>query len=250
MCINQEIESSLKTVQKNKLSTICEFSIINCKILKISNFQSSSTVTLGILASQLVLIACGHITRSRLDFRYKSSLLIAKQRQDSCPSSNGVEIIGFITNMRTRMRTHILRDAVYFSPTWAGFSERSTPSAKKWRRIYHSMTSMTIGSSGFSPSEFRFMCFIKFRILYKISGMFWRKDKIYMKICVCFIRFYWPLFAISGFVVPIWTFTYFFPELTWFQLFALNYAQLLIPMHLIFCVNSIAHRYGFRPWDK
>ncbi len=52
------------------------------------------------------------------------------------------------------------------------------------------------------------------------------------------------------FIFPIWILSLLFPQLTLFQLIAINFMRCMFASNFTFLVNSAAHLYGFQPYDK
>ncbi|CAL8118625.1 unnamed protein product [Orchesella dallaii] len=62
-------------------------------------------------------------------------------------------------------------------------------------------------------------------------------------------RWYWTLTAIIHFIIPICIFRYFW-GLSMIHCIAANYRRYLVSLHITWCVNSVAHIWGDKPYDK
>ncbi|CAL8128357.1 unnamed protein product [Orchesella dallaii] len=62
-------------------------------------------------------------------------------------------------------------------------------------------------------------------------------------------KWYWPLSLVFFLMLPIITQMLIWPEMTYFQCFASNMRRLTMSNHFTFCVNSVAHIWGDKPYD-
>ncbi|CAL8142140.1 unnamed protein product [Orchesella dallaii] len=63
-------------------------------------------------------------------------------------------------------------------------------------------------------------------------------------------KYYWQLVPIVFYIVPMILFQWMFPELTLFQNFVLQHVRYGVSLHFTFFVNSLAHMWGDKPYDK
>lgn len=63
-------------------------------------------------------------------------------------------------------------------------------------------------------------------------------------------RWYVPLFAILALAFPVWVPWYFWNESLWKSFFVLFNFRFCITLNIAFFVNSVAHMWGQRPYDK
>src|SRR5689334_13557637 len=62
-------------------------------------------------------------------------------------------------------------------------------------------------------------------------------------------KFYWILAVICVQLVPGLVLNYFYPELSYFELYCLNCMWYVSTLHATWSVNSLAHFYGDKPYD-
>ncbi|OXA58991.1 acyl-CoA Delta(11) desaturase [Folsomia candida] len=63
------------------------------------------------------------------------------------------------------------------------------------------------------------------------------------------VRYYLPLAILTAFVIPISITMILFPQ-PFFNIFCGNYTRWIMMLHTSACVNSVAHFFGSRPYDK
>ncbi|OXA46367.1 Acyl-CoA desaturase 1 [Folsomia candida] len=63
-------------------------------------------------------------------------------------------------------------------------------------------------------------------------------------------KYYWPLLVLSMYLVPIWIFHSVFGSLGVYELVCVNYAMYISTLHITWLVNSAAHLWGSKPYDK
>ena len=61
-------------------------------------------------------------------------------------------------------------------------------------------------------------------------------------------RYYKPLFFLAEFVIPVAILCYFGESFN--TAWNSNILRYLVTLHVVFCVNSVAHIYGDKPYDK
>jgi len=83
--------------------------------------------------------------------------------------------------------------------------------------------------------------------LYFLLFTHWR---MWLQKCSFNCRYLWYLVAISAFIVPMTILNYLVPGISWFDLYCLNYTWYLHNLHFTFLVNSAAHMWGYRPYEK
>jgi stearoyl-CoA desaturase (Delta-9 desaturase) len=62
------------------------------------------------------------------------------------------------------------------------------------------------------------------------------------------LRFYKPLFFLIEFVLPVYIMCYFGESIN--TAWNVNILRYLVTLHVVFCVNSVAHIWGDKPYDK
>lgn len=62
-------------------------------------------------------------------------------------------------------------------------------------------------------------------------------------------RYYWPLVLLTVFIIPISLMMWLFPQ-PLFHIICLNYTRWIFTTHISACVNSVAHIWGDKPYDK
>jgi len=63
-------------------------------------------------------------------------------------------------------------------------------------------------------------------------------------------KYYWELLLVMCVIVPMSIFYVLFPEMSLFHIFVLNFFRHGVSMHFTFIVNSVAHLWGNKPFDK
>ncbi|XP_049801170.1 acyl-CoA Delta-9 desaturase-like [Schistocerca nitens] len=63
-------------------------------------------------------------------------------------------------------------------------------------------------------------------------------------------RLYVPLFALLVVVFPVWVPWYFWDETLWRSFFVLFNFRFVLTLNIAFLINSVAHMWGNRPYDK
>ncbi|ODM92900.1 Acyl-CoA Delta(11) desaturase [Orchesella cincta] len=63
-------------------------------------------------------------------------------------------------------------------------------------------------------------------------------------------RWFWPLSFVFHIALPIYILQYFWPEMTLIHCIAANFRRYVYSLHVTFSVNSIAHMWGDKPYDK
>ncbi|CAL8130152.1 unnamed protein product [Orchesella dallaii] len=63
-------------------------------------------------------------------------------------------------------------------------------------------------------------------------------------------KWFWPLTLVFHIIVPILIMQYFWPEITLLQCLAADMRRYVISLHITYCVNSVAHMWGDKPYDE
>lgn len=66
----------------------------------------------------------------------------------------------------------------------------------------------------------------------------------------CLRRLYIPLFALLAIGLPVAVPCYFWSESLWISFWVSFNLRFCITLNIAFCVNSVAHMWGHRPYDK
>ncbi|CAL8130156.1 unnamed protein product [Orchesella dallaii] len=63
-------------------------------------------------------------------------------------------------------------------------------------------------------------------------------------------RWFWPLQFFFQVLVPVYVLQSFWPEMTVLQCIGANMRRYVVSLHITFCVNSVAHMWGDKPYDR
>ncbi|CAD0200324.1 unnamed protein product [Chrysodeixis includens] len=63
-------------------------------------------------------------------------------------------------------------------------------------------------------------------------------------------KYLYPLYILIGIVIPVWVPVYFFGENLWNSIFVCYFFRYIYCLNATWLVNSAAHMYGIRPYDK
>lgn len=145
-------------------------------------------------------------------------------------SFDGWEIIESIINSPTPMLIRTTRSAAFSSVTWAGWCVKSIPTSSSMARKLTWATWRTTPFSSSKRSELNSQ----------------ESDKPFKKSFV--IRVYTPASFILAFVIPV-TIHYYLGEDP-FRALNWNILRYTFGLHMVWLVNSGAHKWGMRPYDK
>lgn len=63
-------------------------------------------------------------------------------------------------------------------------------------------------------------------------------------------KYYWELVALLGFIAPMSICSWVYPQMSFFHLLLWNFTRYCLQLNVTFLVNSVAHIYGDKPYDK
>lgn len=66
---------------------------------------------------------------------------------------------------------------------------------------------------------------------------------------ICF-RYYKTLYVIFAMIIPVFVPVYYWNESLWNSFFINFFARYIVLLNITWCVNSVAHMFGTRPYDK
>jgi len=62
-------------------------------------------------------------------------------------------------------------------------------------------------------------------------------------------KWFWPLTLTFHIILPILIMQYFWPEITILQCLGADMRRYVVSLHITYCVNSVAHMWGHKPYD-
>ncbi|KAK6627834.1 hypothetical protein RUM44_010313 [Polyplax serrata] len=63
-------------------------------------------------------------------------------------------------------------------------------------------------------------------------------------------KYYKPLYILIAMMIPVFTPVYFWNEILWKSVFINFFCRYILLLNITWCVNSVAHMFGTRPYDK